>query len=231
MGYVAKLIESSGRSEEEMIQGVDNAISYGSKNERKKRMKYIRRVENAVKSTIPPQHLDSILPELHNFVKICVMTSRSDEVPLKSKIFKCKMCGECCKESNPIVFTEGEKEIIIANYGVQESDNIIKAHLDDVMSSLSEEDKIRREQGYKIVVNAYKFGKTMPCNYLDEKTNKCKIYDSRPKNCSNFPFPPEDATKYGNYSTALHYYCEGEFEFNTTRIRSLLFIYTEIQTS
>lgn len=222
MGIISKFLKNSQFTEEEAIKKVNLAIKKGTKSEVKNRRKYIRNVEKKVKSLIPPEYVDDILPEISEFTKICVMTGAAREMELKSATFDCKMCGECCRESSPILLNQEEVDRIISTYGHQEMDNVVKAHADDISGRLSQEDKDKLAHGYHLWVDSYKFRQTRPCKYLDSKTNLCMIYDSRPLNCSTFPIVPEESIKDGKYSIAVHYFCPGEFEYHVRKVLSLI---------
>jgi Fe-S-cluster containining protein len=229
MGIIAKFVKNSQYTEDEVINNVNLAIRKGSRRDVKNRMKYIRKVEKKVKSLIPPEYLDELLPELPEFTKICVMTGAAKEMELKSATFDCKKCGECCRESSPIILNQNEVDGIISTYGNQERDNIVKAHADDIRDSLSPEDKEKLAQGYHLWVDSFKFRQVRPCKYLDSKTNLCRIYKSRPLNCSTFPIVPENSIKDEKYSLILHYFCQGEFEYHVRKVLTLLIDFTNPQ--
>ncbi|MFX0103458.1 MAG: YkgJ family cysteine cluster protein [Candidatus Hodarchaeota archaeon] len=83
--------------------------------------------------------------------------------------FDCKLCGNCCKESGPVIET-GDIPKISKALGMTESE-MIKEYL-------------QREYDY----GEYEI-KKLPCFLLDPSTNTCKLQEKdKPKGCREFPY-------------------------------------------
>jgi Fe-S-cluster containining protein len=78
----------------------------------------------------------------------------------------CLTCANCCKKMTP-TFTE--KDI-----------RRISAHLDMTPSAFKE------KWLYKDSIDDW-LNKSLPCQFLDTKTNMCNIYAVRPDDCAGFP--------------------------------------------
>lgn len=78
----------------------------------------------------------------------------------------CLTCANCCKKMTP-TFTDKDVKRI-------------SAHLDMTPKAFKE------KWLYKDKINDW-LNTSLPCQFLDTKTNKCSIYAVRPADCAGFP--------------------------------------------
>lgn len=79
----------------------------------------------------------------------------------------CLSCANCCKSMSP-TYTNADIKRIAA---------FLKISADEMKAKW-----LRKERGTGNWLN-----KTLPCQFLDIKTNMCKVYDVRPADCAGFP--------------------------------------------
>lgn len=83
------------------------------------------------------------------------------------KEINCLSCANCCKVMTPTYTTEDIKRI--------------SKHLGMTVVAFKKK-WLQYEKKSRNWVN-----KSLPCQFLDLKTNKCKIYEVRPADCAGFP--------------------------------------------
>lgn len=148
MGIIEEYVNSSPDKKLEWIKKADEAISRCSKRELKGRLKLIRDIEKEIKKSISPEDfkkLTELSLEIQNLVKLCVMTGASNEREIKLEHFDCKLCGNCCRESFPILVQPEEIDKITSKYGKLELNNIVNAHINDIWGNLTEEAKMENK--------------------------------------------------------------------------------------
>lgn len=110
------------------------------------------------------------------------------------KVFKCKKCGQCCKNP-PIVILTKNDIFRMAKHFKKSYRNILDEYTRNAISA----------EGAKVLSIKY----TKPCMFLDE-SNECKIYKVRPVICTLYPFLTSNSEySKGNYSAVYLYDCPG----------------------
>lgn len=101
--------------------------------------------------------------------KLDIISERVDKEVWKE--VDCLSCANCCKTMTPTYTVKDIKKI--------------SAHLDMPVTEFKNK-WLRKEKGTGDWIN-----KSLPCQFLDNKTNMCGIYEVRPADCAGFPHLPK----------------------------------------
>ncbi|TXT53471.1 MAG: hypothetical protein BAJALOKI2v1_950002 [Promethearchaeota archaeon] len=108
--------------------------------------------------------------------------------------FKCRRCGNCCKDKNTLVNVTYHDLIRIINgldLNIDETLEILGFYIFDKVPSKEDLEKmvvppIKTERGLAFI--GLKKDSTGKCYFYNKKNNKCMIYKLRPLFCRTFPF-------------------------------------------